>query len=274
MSGVGGHNATSTGTEVSRSNLTPNTKYLFWIPGNDSGDFTDRSGNSADAALGADLVTAGVAHNVPGFMTTASAPSGSSSTRYIDIPSAKIDWDLSLGQSLIMSFWFNSTDTPAADGIAGWEGGTTGTPGLGIRSGAGGGGSIAFRVYGANGVSALMGTGDTSIFDGNDHHFIFAVDGLSRTAYAMYNAEPASGSNGGGTNFAVVNGTSTALGSTAISPVKNCYFGRDGAGTYVVYAASWGDVHCLVGDEGLPDMISLAKKLYSRPYAPLEAGDW
>lgn len=242
----------SVGQTKEWDNITPSTAYKFFYPGaQGTGDLTDQSGQGNNAAAEANLTDGNMWANAGYFSSVAGQFSG------IAIPAAVLDWDMALGQSIILSFSMNIA-VAVDDGLAGEHP----SAGAGIRYiGTIAGTTLTPYISDGSAEESLGSFG--AVLDGANHNVLIAIDGGTKMGYTFTDGEAV----GIDVNVSAVTGSTVSA--------NDFVFGSDFNGAAAkTYAGQFGGGHGLVFQGGLPgNLTELAKKIHSSPLYPLSVSD-
>ena len=248
------------GRVTRKQDKTPSTKYKFWLPGVQavaSGDVVDRSGNINDFTLGGGTIADSDVWANPGYFSSiAGVDNGVISGLGI------APFDLVAGDSIILAFWINAA-LPASSAVHIGEAANSANNGILITPRTDGKMSISIADGLAN---TLVGIGNSIFIDSSDHHFVFALDGATKTAYLWNDAVIVA--------WQSPSDLTTITGDTK-NTTKQWNFGSNKlTGTSI--AMQFRDAHHLVFPaQGLPtNMTDIVNKLKSSPFYPLQDSDF
>lgn len=235
------------------------SRYKFFIPGQQfigSGNAKDRSGNSADATLGASLTDSAAWAN-PGYITT-----GSGVDLFATIPSNKVAYNLAT-QSIIFSARVKKAAAASAQYILGnCDTSTHAGFSLDSRVSSGGVSKIKLRIN--NGATLASLADSTATFfeaAATDHVVTVAIDGLTKAAYlwcdgCLSDTYTAAFTGGALSDYPFAIGTN---------------FGNAGV---TANAGQFSGLHLLVMTGGLPiNMALIAQRLAGNPHVYLTDAD-
>lgn len=239
----------------------PSRFYKFFIPGQQflgSGSAKDKSGNSADAALGSAQSDAEAWAN-PGYMSTAAG-----ANEAFTIPLAKFTFDLAT-QSVIFSGRIKKAAPVGAEIIAGC-GNTSTAQGFYLSMRAASGSVSKIRPILNTSGGAVTGLADSTATFGEaaatDHVVTLAIDGLTKGVYLYCDgclSNSYTSAFTGGTTLTVPFGIGASTGAS----------GDTG------FVTQWSGVHMLVMTGGLPTNIGIiAQKLAGAPHLWLSDSDF